>query len=91
MKIGTAQLRGRDITIINHDPINLHLPVLKELGARWLVEMPDYFQDNPQIIVNRFARSGIARTLGGVEDEDAHHCETEDTEDDLDVSNECYY
>ena len=68
------------------EPINLRLAVLKELGARWLVEMFDYFQDNPQVIVNGFMKSGITHALGGEEDEDAHHSDTEDTEDDFNVS-----
>ena len=84
----TAQLRGRVITTTDLEPINLRLAVLKELGARWLVEMFDYFQDNPQIIVNGFVKSGITHALGGEEDEDAHHSDTEDTEDDFNVSDE---
>ena len=84
----TAQLRGRDITTTDLEPMNLHLAVLKELGARWLVEMFDYFQDNPQVIVNGFMKSGITHALDGEEDEDAHHSDTEDTEDDFNVSDE---
>ena len=34
--------------------INLGLPVLRELGAKWLVQMAEYFGGNPQIIVNGF-------------------------------------
>ena len=32
--------------------INLGLPVLKEVGAKWLVNMAEYIADNPQFIVN---------------------------------------
>ena len=35
-------------------PINFGLPILKELGAKWLVEITECFADNPQIIVNGF-------------------------------------
>ena len=45
------------------EPINLGLPILKELGAKWLVEIAEHFADNPQIIVNGFIRSGITGAL----------------------------
>ena len=35
-------------------PINLGMPMLKELGAKWLVEMADYLSDNPQFITNHY-------------------------------------
>ena len=31
-------------------PINLGLPIMKELEAKWLEEMFDHISDNPQII-----------------------------------------
>ena len=34
-----------DIADIN--PINLGMPTLKELGAKWLVQMSQYISDNP--------------------------------------------
>ena len=45
------------------EPINLGLPMMKELGAKWLVQMAEHFQENPQIIVNGFFRAGIAGAL----------------------------
>ena len=33
-------------------PVNLHLNVVKSLGAKWLMEMYDHFKSNPQIILN---------------------------------------
>ena len=84
----TAQLRGRDITTTALEPINLHFAVLKKLGARWLVEMFDCFQDNPQIIANGFVKSGTTHALDREEEKDAHHSVTEDTEDDFNVSDE---
>ena len=35
-------------------PIDLGHPVLKELGAKWLVKMFDYISENTQFIVNGF-------------------------------------
>lgn len=62
------QLHGRDIDSVELQPINLSLPLLKELGAKWLVEMFEYIASNLQIIVNGFVKSGIPSALDG-EDE----------------------
>ena len=40
-------------------PVDLHLNVVKSLGAKWLMEMHDYFNSNPQIILNGFRKSGL--------------------------------
>ena len=37
------QFEGRDIESTDLQPISLSLPVLKELGAKWMVEMAEYF------------------------------------------------
>ena len=57
------QLEGRDIESAKLQSINLGMPVLKELGAKWMVEMAEYFGGNPQIVVNGFVKAGIARAL----------------------------
>ena len=65
------QLEGRDMDDLETSelqPINLAMPVLKEVGAEWLVEMADYISDNPQFIVNGFVRSGIAGAADGEDD-----------------------
>ena len=53
------QLEDVDIETCELEPIDLSLSVLKEVGAKWLVEMAKYFEDNQMIIVNGFIRSGI--------------------------------
>ena len=63
-----------DILLTDLQPVSLGLPVLKELGAQWMVEMADYFMENPQIIVNGFVRAP--------EDKDFEY----DTESDFDVT-----
>lgn len=66
------QLDGKENETVDLEPINLGLPMLRELGAKWLVEMAEYFEENPQIIVNGFIRAGIAAALdraSGVEGE----------------------
>ena len=64
------QFEGRDTESINLQPISLGLPVLKELGAKWMVKMAEYFAENPQIIVNGFVRAGITGALDGHWDEE---------------------
>ena len=49
----TKQLEGNDIESVNLQPINLGLPVLKQLGAWQMVEMAEYFADNPQMVLSR--------------------------------------
>ena len=61
------------------------MPVLKELGAKWLVEMANFVADNPQFIVNGFVRAGITAALDNQEeDDDTSACE--DDEGDIDES-----
>ena len=68
-------------------PIRLDLGVLKELMAKWLVEMAEYFADNPLIIVNGFIRSGITGALDG-DMEEQEESEVEDEEEESDVDSE---
>ena len=36
---------------------------VKELSAKWLVEMSDYIANNPQFIVRGFGRCGILKAM----------------------------
>ena len=76
------QFEGRDVESTDLQPISLGLPVLKELGAKWMVEMAEYFAENPQITVNGFVRTGIAGAL------DAHQDEQEEQESDEEYKTE---
>ena len=40
-------------------PVDLHLSIVKPLGAKWLKEMYNCFKSNPQIILNGFQKSGL--------------------------------
>ena len=64
------QLHGKEIDSVELEPISLSLPQLKELGAKWLVDMFKHIADNPQIIVNGFIKSGISAALDGMELQD---------------------
>ena len=55
--------------------MDLSLPTLRELGASWLVQVADYFANNPDMIVDGFIKSGICGALDGLESD-------EDLEDD---------
>ena len=59
------QLEVKDVESAKLQPVDLGMPVLKELGASWMVEMAKYFGENPQIVVNRFIKAGIAGALDG--------------------------
>ena len=43
-----------------HASLNLGLPVMKELGAQWLVKMVQYIEDNLPFVVNGFVKAGIS-------------------------------
>ena len=82
----TAQLDGRDTESTELEPVSLSLPVLKELGAKWLVQMSEYFAVNPQIVVNGFVKAGITAALDGQEDQQEQLHEIQDnSEDDFEV------
>ena len=60
------QLDAQDTTDIateQLEPIDLSLSVLKEVGAQWLVDMAQYFSNNPDIVVSGFFRAGITGAL----------------------------
>lgn len=59
------QLEGNDIESTDLQSINLGLPMMKELGAKWMVDMAQYLADNPWIIVNGFIKAGIIAALDG--------------------------
>ena len=58
-------------------PINLGMPVVKNVGAKWLVKMAEYVSANPQFIVNGFVRSGITGALDGTMEDDSEHVSSE--------------
>ena len=85
----TTQLDGREVESTDLEPVSLSLPVLKELGAKWLVQMAVYFSDNPQIVVNGFVKAGITAALDGQEDQqDELHEVEDDSEDDFELSDD---
>ncbi len=52
-----------------------------------MVEMAEYFADNPQIVVNGFMRTGIAGVLDGHQDEQkGRESEENETENDFDCT-----
>ena len=65
------QLDGKDMDDLESteiQPINLGMPILKEVSAKWLVGMVEYITSNLQFIVNGFIRSGISSAIDGVVD-----------------------
>ena len=44
---------------MEHAPIDLRMSIIKPLGARWLVSLHDYWQENNSIVKNGFQAAGI--------------------------------
>ena len=57
---------------------------MKQVGAKWLVEMVEYISDNPRFIVNGFLWSGITGALDG--DSEADDDLLDDSETDSNVN-----
>ena len=51
------------------EPVDLSLPSMKELGAKWLTGMAEYLAANPQFAVNGFIRSGITNALDHIDND----------------------
>ena len=65
------QLDGKDMDDLERteiQPVNLGMPILKEVSAKWLYGMVEYLTSNPQFIMNGFIRSGISSAIDGVVD-----------------------
>ena len=85
------QLDGRDQETTTLEPISLGLPVLKELGAKWMVGMAEHFAQNPRIIVNGFVRVGITAALDHSSDDsedDQSDSDCTESESDFEVEDE---
>ncbi len=81
----SKQLEGlseKDMDNVELTPIDLKLGSLKELGARWMIEMVDYIEENPDFIVNGFIKAGILSALNGKFPDDEAAVNSDDSEDD---------
>ena len=61
-----AQREGHDIDDLDSleiQPIDMSLAIMKQVGAKWLVEMAEYISGNPQFIVNGFIEAGIPSAI----------------------------
>ena len=74
-------------------PVDMGLPRMKELGAKWIEQMVEYISDNPQFIVRGFVRSGNSLALDGISieenpEEDSSDDDYEEEDDEEDTGNE---
>ena len=77
------QLDGvSDVEAAQLSPINFCMAAVKELSAKWLVEMAAYIADNPQFIVSGFVKAGIPCVIDGV-NRDANESASSCDEDEL--------
>ena len=81
------QLDGQDVDKAEFEPADLSLPEMKELGAKWLVEMAEYIKDNQQFIRNGFRHAGIldALELNNEDNSSRENGFTDFSDDDTDV------
>ena len=63
------QLKGKNFEKTEFQPIPLNLTILKELMARWLVEMAECFAKNPILVVKGFIKAGITGAVDGYTDQ----------------------
>jgi len=49
------QLNSEDFEIVELEPVELSMAVMKEIRAQWLVDMAEYISNNPDFIVNGFS------------------------------------
>lgn len=96
------QLSGKsmdDLEEAEIEPIDLSMPAIKNIGAKWMVEMAEYISNNPQFIVKGFIRSGITGTVDGAiedsddeeDDDDDNVIVTSESEDDDDMYDDVEY
>jgi tellurite resistance protein len=45
------------------EPVNLKLSIMKPIGAKWMIQLFDYFKTKPEIIQNGFKGAGIMQIL----------------------------
>ena len=64
----------------------MSMAVMKEIGAKWLVDMADYISNNPDFIVNGFLHAGISQALDGktISDLPVANCVVESTSEESD-------
>ena len=72
-----------DLESTEIQPVNLGMPILKEISAKWLDGMIEYITSNSQFIVTGFIRSGISSAIDGVVDMGSEN-EDSGTKHDLD-------
>ena len=52
--------KSPDEVVVDMKLTDMKLTVMKEVGAKWIVSMHDYFQGHPEICKNWFVKAGIA-------------------------------
>lgn len=85
----TSEIVTNDFNEI--EPVRYPLPLMRELGAQWLMSMYEHIQDNPQIVVNGFLKAEIPQALsaGGRASSPEDYSE-DDQSDDLFDDNSSY-
>ena len=75
------QLAGKDMDDFEAaeiQPVDLSMQVVKEVGAKWLVDMAEFISENPQFVVNVFIKSGALDQIADSDEEDTSLDDTSD-------------
>ena len=89
----SQQIEELDGRVMALQPVNMGLPLMKELGAKWIEEMADYIRNNPQFAVQGITHSGISLPHDGINieedsDEDTSDNDYEEDDDDGEDDND---
>ena len=63
------------------EPVDLSMPQMKCVSGQWFVQLHEYLEDNPQIIVHGFRHAGIYNVLGLLDENDLPDYTTTDESD----------
>ena len=87
----TQQLEGLDMDTVAVEPIDLSMGMVKEIGAKWLVDMANYIGENLQFIVNGFIHAGIAKALSGEDIRRQTYVDNTPSDPSASEATYCYY
>ena len=86
----SQQIDELDGRVMALQPVDMGLPIMRELGAKWIEEMVEHISDSPQFAVRGFIRSGISLALDGIniEEDSEEDSSNDDYEEDDDSGEE---
>ena len=62
------------------EPVDLSTPRMKCVSGQWFVQLYEYLEDNPQIIVHGFRHAGVYDALGLLDEDDLPDYTTDESD-----------